>query len=343
MKLLIFGGSLAIILLSTQVSRAQSNVGSNADGFLVRIEHLLEHSDACMLINQDGAYRLERIFSGKTEVSAGALSQDKLLELRALLDAPDLQQLTQDKIGRPLVVVDQDELSLNIKRRELQQELIFADAKSRLRFRPAVDPILKWFNEAQELRGATLSEDSASRCMPPPRRRLSTISSTSNWLVQFSTDEIFVGRVERVCLIVYSSGEYQREKERQIPGSSQKGSVYGGHLTDSQLGDLRKLLDDSELAKMPSGERGFVFRFSEGRFTTVKIPRSDRLQTLFSSSYYKVAHEPREAGGLAGVHTQIANVNEAIRPLQNWLQRNVLQAKSDEHREIAADGCRPHS
>src|SRR5690349_16787293 len=87
---------------------------SERSTYLFRIERLWARRDVCMLVNRDGAYRLEKIFSDKTEVSVGTLSELSLQNLTDLLNAESLQRLTQDDIGHPITGTAVNHLSLSI-------------------------------------------------------------------------------------------------------------------------------------------------------------------------------------------------------------------------------------
>lgn len=199
MKLLICRFYLAAFAFFPFNAFAQKPTADSTEpAYLLRIDRLWGHRDVCMLVNRDGAYRLEKIFSGKTEVSAGTLSDTKLQELMNLLNADSLQRLTQDDVGHNIAGIAIDNLTLSIGHSTLVQDLVFIDEAARSRFRHTIDPLLKWFDETQELPGTKLSESSASRCLPPPRHEARENSRQYSWLVQFTTNEIFVDRAERL-------------------------------------------------------------------------------------------------------------------------------------------------
>jgi hypothetical protein len=309
--------------------------------YLVRIERLWEYHDVCLLVNHNGAYRLEKVYPGKTEVSAGLLSAENLEELRQLLDADPLRDLTQDKIGRPILGVALDEFKISIGREKSVQDLLFVDERSRQPFREATDPVIKWFHRAENLSGALLDESSASQCMPPPARSsLSNAVRQYPWIVQWTMNEMFIDRAERSCVIIYASGKFHREHSRQMPGRDLEGIVKEGELTKTQVNDLRLLTDSSDLANLPSQPNAYASWFQEGRFTEIKIPRGGSIQTLASSSYYKVEHNPYEAGGMSGMHNQITEGDSALKPLRKWLDQNILKSKLPTVVNVAPNFCR---
>jgi hypothetical protein len=160
-------------------------------------------------------------------------------------------------------------------------------------------------------------------------------------MVQFTTSEVFVERVESVCAVVQTTGEFRREQQKQTPGKPSKDTVYEGKLTQQQVDELRSLIDEPTLARAPSQANPYTSWFGEGRFTTVNIPRPTGLQTLAASSYYKIAHDPSEAGGMAGVHSQFVNDSASLKPLKAWFERNIIKAKLQPVTGLSSNGCRP--
>jgi hypothetical protein len=160
-------------------------------------------------------------------------------------------------------------------------------------------------------------------------------------MAQFTTNEVYVDRVENVCAVVQTTGEFRRERQQQTPGKPSKDVVYEGKLTPQQVDALWSLIDDPTLAKTPSQEDPYISWFAEGRFTTVHIPRPTGLQTLVTSSYYKVAHDPAQAGGMAGVHTQFVDDNPSLKRLKAWFEQNIIKAKLQPVVGLSSNGCRP--
>lgn len=138
-----------------------------------------------------------------------------------------------------------------------------------------------------------------------------------------------------------TNGEFRRERQQQTPGKPSRDTVYEGKLTEQQVDELRSLINDANLAKIPSQEHPYTSWFAEGRFTTVNIPRPAGIQTLASSSYYKVAHDPAAAGGMAGVHSQFVNENLSLRSLKAWFEQNIMKVKLQPVTRLSSNGCRP--
>ena len=147
-------------------------IATSDPAFLVRIERLQDDQDVCVLVNQAGQYRLERMFVAKTQVFAGELSQQELERLKQTLDSDDLRAINELQIQSSLIVNSTDTLSLSISRPSGAQNLIFPAAQSRKPFQRQIEPLLKFLGSVQKEKHTRLDDSAANRCMPASKPTL---------------------------------------------------------------------------------------------------------------------------------------------------------------------------
>src|SRR4051812_8630577 len=93
--------------------------------YLMRMERQTHDENVCMLVQQNGRFRLERIITGRTRVFEGTLDSASVNELVPLLNSSELTNLRQNQIESMLVSEDMDAVIIAVLRPTGWQSLNF--------------------------------------------------------------------------------------------------------------------------------------------------------------------------------------------------------------------------
>jgi hypothetical protein len=366
-------GRLAIagVLLFSASLFSQGQSSSSNYPYLLRLEHITEGEDVCVLLQRDGYYHFERVLSDKAVVYEGSISSASLQEVQTAISEDELLQLTQEKIPAHLMAPSLDELDVRIARATQWQQLRFPDSESRKPFRQSLDPLLKWLDALPTKNRTWLSEDEGkNNCLPPrsedvqltrrqetaaPASARSSPSPTASYRLRILMDQVGPGEVRRTCAIVYPNGFYHLEKSRQeyyVEGVYQPNTVYQGQggkikadvfeqfLDSAATEELRKLLDSPELiasrhSSLPTGH------YTDADISFVFIPRDSSLQQLTFSNYFGRDDSQARMSGASTQHVDSAA--GLLSPLQKWLKSNIESHKAARLRDTYGDNCAPVS
>jgi hypothetical protein len=235
--------TLALLLpFSLALAQAGPDNGQalNAPHALLRIERLQPGEAVCALVDDDGTYRLEKLFRAKAEMYTGKASNDEVEQLIQILGNAQLRT-SQEKVLGEMVSDTLDALDLAIWRQRGWQTLSFHNPSSRKPFKDELDPLLRWFQNLQKSRPAAVKvEGAATRCLPAKELRqetrqteepmLAPASSEAKYLFRFYSSEVARGRVDGSCTVVFADGTYRRETR-------------GGQVSTDSLVELKHLLD----------------------------------------------------------------------------------------------------
>ena len=350
----------------------QGQYGNGDSQYALRLRHVTEGEEACVLLRQDGRYHFERVLSDKTLVYEGSISTTSLRDILTLVNDDELRSLNQDGILLHLVAPSRDELDLRIARGTEWQKLLFPDVESRSAFRQSLDPLLKWFGALPTDNRTQLGEDEGkTNCLPPRTeeirltKRGDTISPTpaksspsfvDSYMLRIVVDQLGVGQAKRTCAIVYPNGFYHLEKSRQnhqysngvyepdILGDGIGGKigadVFEQFLDGAATAELRKLLDNPEMiASRHSSMPGR--NYSDADITFLFIPREDGLQRLTFADYF--AREKQTAFAMTpgpGVR-HADSASGLVKPLREWLKSNIESRKAARLKEVFGNNCAP--
>jgi len=349
--------TLALLLPSSfalaQAVPGDGQAASSALQPLLRIERLQSGEAVCALINDDGTYRLEKLFRAKAEMYTGKAGNDQVAELTQILGNAQLRSLSQEKVLGEMVSDTLDALDLAIWRQRGWQTLSFHNPSSRKPFKDELDPLLKWFQNLQKSRPAAVRvEGAATRCLPPKELRVetsqttepkvATASSEPKYLFRFSSSEFAHGRVEGTCTIVFPDGTYRREKRfqqvggskadrsyggqvgsdsLQVTGGSKADQNYGGHVGADSLAELKHLLDSSDLKKAHS-DTGKEQWAGDLAGSSVYIPRENETQHLVFASEFNAHIRPLDQGGMSNMAYHVAG-EKVLDPLKHWMKQHT--------------------
>ncbi len=332
-------------------------------GFLVRMERQTRDEDVCILVRRDGQFHLERIALGvdRSRVFEGAFPSSVISELEQMLDADELQQLSQSNIKMALVGEELDHVLLAIRRSNGWQSLNFPTGASRKPFRKSLEPLVKWL-ERNEQQPHPLPNAVPARCMPPQETPQTTTASASgandvqrspqagssaspgsSYLMRIVKDHYlpndltFGSRVERTCVIVYQTGQYRMEKSKQEFNSAMKTEVFRDSVSDTTLRQLRQILDGPELSQLHQKTAAAGMTIREGEVTNLAIPRSNDTQVLSFASFFG-AHL-QEKGMRDNTHLSVDD-SQAIKPLNKWIKANIEERKL-QAQDLPATTCIP--
>jgi VWFA-related protein len=365
--------AVAAVLLLSALILSWGQSGSSDYPYVLRLEHVTEGEDVCVLLQRDGHYHFERVLSEKAAVYEGTISSASLQEVQTAISNDELLNLTQGKISAHLVAPRRDELDVRVARVTQWQLLRFPDQESRKFFHQSLDPLLKWLDGLPAQNRTRISEDEGkNNCLPPRSEdvRLTGREETSvpasvkaapflptSYMLRILMDQVGPGEAKRTCAIVYPNGFYHLEKSRQkydAEGVYQLDTVYQGLggkikadvfeqvLDSSATEELRKLLDNPDLiasrhSNLPTGH------YSDADISFVFIPRNDSLQRLTFATYFGVDNLQTiiSAGGAGTRHVDSAA--DLVSPLQKWLKSNIESRKAARLKDTYGDNCTPVS
>jgi hypothetical protein len=301
---------------------------------LLRLERLQVGEDACVLVEQSGDYRLEKLFRAKAEMYKGVLDSAQLSQLRTLLASDSLRKLSQEEIHGPLISNTLETIQLAIWRDRGWQELRFASPESRKPFRESLDPLLRWFQQLQKERPmASQVDGAATRCMPTPAAQIAVSNEKSNennaaqmsgpppYLFRLHSTHFNNGQADSTCTIVYGDGKYHSEHSYQSLNADRQGKIAEGQVDAAAIRDLRTILDSSDLSSIPGGSSlGDVGFAREAEMTDLSIPREGKIQLLVFSDWFNTLGNRTEVGGLSNMNYRITD-EKMLKPLHEWIKR----------------------
>jgi hypothetical protein len=340
----------------------------------MRLERQTRSEDVCVLVHSDGQFHLERIAPGvfQSRIYEGTFPADQVAELRQMLDNDKLKGATQQQIKMELVGEDQDQVLLAIDRANGWQSLHFPSGNSRKPYKEALDPLLKWLDRAKQQPHA-MPNAVSDRCMPAKDANAETQTASAGsgskasaeiksseknpYLMRFVEDHMSTSQehaasivrgmqedsvdatVEQTCMIVYASGKYRLEKTKQIMNDKPRSQVYLSTLTDSQLGELKQLLSDPQVANLQHTTDAVAGGIREGEIVNLAIPRGPHTQMLSFASRFGV--RTQAAGMKDNLTTQVDEELNNIKPLRKWLKSNLEDRKGAPAKDEAATNCMP--
>jgi len=358
------------------LSLARAADADNTPQYFLRLERGTRSEDVCVLVRSDGQFHLERIAPGvfQRRIYEGTFPADQVAQLRQMLDNDKLKSATQQQIKMELVNEDQDQLLLAINRATGWQTLHFPSGASRKPYKDSLDPLLKWLDRAKQQQHA-IPYAVANRCIPPEgvNGQSQTASASSNpstngaaaeikgseknpYLVRWVEDYTSTSQqnttsietmrkvsvdaeVERTCMIVYNSGKYRVEKTKQLLNDKPRSQVFLNSLSQGQIGELKQLLSDPQVANLEHTTDAVVGGIREGDIINLDIPRAQRTQVLSFATRFGV--RTQAIGMKDNLTTQVDEELNNIKPLRKWLKSNVEDKKGSAAKDEAANTCLP--
>src|SRR5215469_11365064 len=246
------GALLFLALTTTLPLTAQTPAAGQPSGIMLRVERIYNGENACVLLNRSGDYRLERHFVHKTTVYLGVLSPQEVQEVQAVLDARPLAQLSQADIHRDMNSNTFDKLSIDISRANGTQSLVFFDPESRKPFRDSLNSILQWLNKVKAAPITEISANSANHCFPGHEAGSPSVwtGAVGKYRVFLEKEHVWSGGVERSCVLVYTDGRFRSEKTSGAHLSRLVTRVAEGQLSNLQVSELQRTLDDPTLTAL---------------------------------------------------------------------------------------------
>jgi hypothetical protein len=351
----------ASYLLAVLPALGQPSESAASPVYLLRMERGTRAENVCVLVRGDGLFHLERTAPDRSRIYEGSFSASSMQELQQMLDAGELQKLSQDQISVELVSEDLDQLLLAIRRPDQWQKLSFPTAKTRKPFHNSLEPLVKWLDrvkqQPQEMKNAT-----RNRCMPPLETTTGQTVQTSEkqppanpYVMRIVVDYMSTQtlsrngaptptaataideKMERTCVVVYKTGRYRLEKSKQEFGGKMRAEVFRDSLSEGQLQELQGLLDAPELRDVHHPTAGAGVTVRESETTDLFIPRGAETQRLMFATYFGARTQ-----GLGMRDQTRINVDEEVqllRPLRKWLKQNVEEKKVPPAKDAAATNC----
>ena len=368
-KTVLFLTSLSVLLTSFS---GWPQTASSDSPFVMRIERQTREEDACMLVQRDGHYHLERVVTGRSRVFEGTLDAAAMSELDPLLNSSQLTNLKQAQIETTLASEDMDQFMIAVSRDYGWQSLQFPSGKSRKPYKTVMDPLVKWLDRNKQQQNPLVGV-ATTRCMPPQSAQSASSESKANssnpYVMRIVVDhyepkQLGGGsadtasrsggggsmnsasainstanlKVTRLCAVVYESGRYRLEKSIQEFGTSVRSEIYRDSLDKAQLDELRKLLDNSKLSSLPNSAAAAVFG-REGELITMAIPRDKGVQALSFASFFGA--RTAEAGMRDNTSTAVSANVELTHPIRKWVKQNLEDRKAQQLKDVPSTVCVP--
>ena len=321
----------------------------------------------CVLIRDDGSYRLEKLFRVKAEMYTGKASDDQVKQLAQILGNAQLGKLSQENVSGDITSDTLDQLDVAIWRQRGWQTLSFHNASSRKPFNGELDPLMRWFENLQKKRPeATRVEGAATRCLPDkelhpeaPQTVWATVEkpgvsseadrnvpspSTARlepvYLFRSHSAEFGRGKLKAMCTVVYTDGMYRREERFESISGSKTDRSYGGQINADSLAELKLVLDSSDL-KNAHSDTGTPQWAGDGESSEVFIPRGNEIQHLKFASRFNTSIRPLDQGGMSNMAYHVAD-QQVLDPLKNWMKHHTDKLEGGgESSKAALNDCFP--
>jgi hypothetical protein len=317
------------------------------------MERVQSGEGACVLVQEDGKYRLEKTSPAKVEIYTGFLDSVRVEQIKGLIASDQLRKIAQADINRPLVTDAFDALQLSIWRDPGWQTLTFIAPDSRRPFKESLDPLLHWFGDLRKQRpSATRAEGPATRCMPRPTpmavqadtsvvANLAATHSHANFLFRLHSTYLYQANAETTCTVVFGDGSYHWEHSGQSYRGTRQGKVADGQLQPGTMQGLREVLSSSGLEKSPGNpDVGQSPPFQEGTFTVLSIPRENQVQRLTFFTFFNTRNDPSDMGGMSNARYRVTD-DKLMEPLKKWIKENIDPAKRRMEKSGTGNDCLP--
>jgi hypothetical protein len=322
----------SVALLTCAFSQEKSAQG------LLRMERVQMGEAVCVMVQDNGAYRIEKLYRAKTEMYAGTLEDQRLEQLRSLLRDEKLRKLSDGDIPRRLMTDTVDSVELSVWRERGWQNLNFFSPEDRKPYRESIDPLLKWFQDVVKKRpAATAVSGNPTRCVPPPSLIVSTEPQTERpantqalhfapgYLFRFQSTSFGSGLAENKCVVVFSDGSYRWEERTETFAGRKRGRAGSGAVDSAVLQELKQVLDSPDLKNATSGDNPGVLAANwEG--AGVDIPRENEVQIIRLDSAFNTHGNALEPGGMSNLGYKV-NDQKVLDPLKRWIKQYTSKDK----------------
>lgn len=319
--------------------------------FLLRLEHTTHNSKVCVLLRRDRQFHLERTHSDRTLVIEGQLAESEFLKLKQTLDSGDLQKISQQRIVPPLLYPMNDQLQVNVFRKDHWQNLLFPESTSQIPFRLTLKPLVTWLNGLHNEPHREASEDEGkNNCLPPEKLELTIrtkdspasgkagegnpqSSQPNSFLMRYSRDRVANRNLERTCVIVNPTGLYRMERGSQPATFKMKTTVFEGSVTDGELQELGYILDAPGLKTLHHQNRISGVAVRDADVISLSILRDNETQELIFSGYVAVRSHGK------GTSSSATDDTSSIEPIQKWLETSVESKDLVPLKSAPANNC----
>jgi hypothetical protein len=301
---------------------------------LFRMERLQPGQAVCALVDESGAYRVEKLFRSKSEMYVGTLDAVRVEQLRAILANEVLRKVSQDNVRSPLLTDTLDRIQLAIWRERGWQELMFTSPDSRKAYKESFDPLLHWFQDLQkEHPQANRVEGPATRCLPPKEAQLAAKTEASEvtrptlplnhpplYLFDLHSRHFYNGTVDSSCTIVFTDGSYHTERGSQNAGSDRRDRIAEGHLDAEAIQELNGILDSPNIKDLPEVHEEKEARFSvETSSTMLRVPRDNKTQVLIFADRFNTVGSANGIGDKSNMNYGVTD-DKILDPIRHWLK-----------------------
>lgn len=351
--------SLAFGIVSLIGASSESAFGQD----LLRVERLQPGQAVCVLIEDSGSYRLEKLFRAKSEMYNGVVDSNRVEQLRSILSQNPLPTLSQQGVNNQRVTDTLDTIQLAIWRNRGWQELTFGSPESRKPFRASLDPLLRWFEELAKTHPmSTRVEGTPTRCIPASSAQVIRAGSSDSshqdngspeaatpvsspnvpphYLFRLFSSHMYAGEADTTCTIVFEDGAFHKEHSEESLQSSRRNSIAEGKLDGSSVQELKTILDSTDLKNIPGSSELGNSRFAgEATVTVLTVPRENSKQTLYFSNRFNTVSAPNEVGGRSNMNYRLTD-EKLLEPLQSWSKRNTNKGGHILDKAVG-NGCAP--
>lgn len=165
----------AVLALGIPASaQSLADASTPAPSYLFRLVHAHSYENLCVLVRADGQYHWERETAQKTEIFEGTLELADMQRIEHLLSADELSDLTEEKIVRAPLAVNEVQLILSVHRPGHWQNLTFPQASSWEIYHDSVLPLVQWLEQMRKAKNRVKLREEVARnnCLPPPKLEL---------------------------------------------------------------------------------------------------------------------------------------------------------------------------
>jgi hypothetical protein len=304
---------------------------------------MLPEENTCVLLRGDGQYHYERLHTRtqRYDVFEGSLAADDLQAIQKVISGDELFSLTQNKIPAPIFQRGHDEVLLSVLRPGSWQNLTFSSPDTRAPFHQSMDYLVKWLHDLPKAPHVAIGEDEGVKnCNPPSSIQLKTRSSAGatpltspasprstptvpaplpKFTLRLQRSKLDSGNGENFCVVVFPQGNYRSEvKKQSIKSKDFTLQVFEGVLDADEIKSLHQILDDPALQSRQSEDPPTSISTSRAEFTTLAVPRGDRVQVLSFQKWFD--QMGLGAGRSPGTYD---NGTKLLKPLNAWLKANI--------------------
>lgn len=345
-----------LTLLGTVAARAQG-ASDKTPAVVLRLERARGEHLTCVALRNNGDFHFEDI--SRRQAREGSLTDESFLTVSRLLRSGKLAAIHQADIKHGLLTVVDDVFAVTYRSEGKWHFLDFPEKANRDAYGDAVEPLVAWMEDVEKQgRLPSARKVEATNCRIPGLK-----ADESTW---FGQNAVAAGKVREIapdsgllmylvrepgsvglrvaCATVREDGEYHYEVAesshwRLLPPKVFEGKVAG------DMAELHAILNEPELAGLQhAGALPSDTRWADSvREKLVNVVRPGGMQRLRFVTAFGVRRGQNEVGGISGGTPALDEKEELVKPLEKWLEKNVMKPSRTPTPGAESNGCRLES